>query len=56
MITQEILETFINETSDGKFVVNNPTNFDQIIGHYDIKVEAENAFKEFIIREEIFFE
>jgi hypothetical protein len=56
MITQEILDTFVHETLDGKFEVSNPTDFDQIIGCYDNKVEAENVLKEYIIREEIVFE
>jgi hypothetical protein len=56
MITQEILDTFINKTLNGKFEVSNPTDFDQIIGYFDNKVEAENALKEYIIREEIVFE
>lgn len=56
MITQEILNTFIYETLDGKFAVSDPTEFDQIIGYYDNKIEAENAFKEYITREQIVFE
>jgi hypothetical protein len=56
MITQEILNTFIYETLDGKFAVSDPTEFDQIIGYYDNKIEAENALKEYVIREQIVFE
>lgn len=56
MVAQEILDTFVYETMDGKFGVSDPTEFDQVIGYYDTKIEAENAFKEFIVREKIEFE
>jgi len=56
MITQEILNTFVYKTLDGKFAVSDPTEFDQVIGYYDTMIEAENAFKEFITKEQIVFE
>lgn len=56
MVAQEILDTFVYETMDGKFGVSDPTEFDQVIGYYDTKIEAENAFKEFIVKEKIEFE
>jgi hypothetical protein len=56
MIAQEILDTFIQETMDGKFGVNDPTEFDQVIGTYDTKIEAENALKEYIVTQKIEFE
>jgi hypothetical protein len=54
MITQEILDTFIQET-DGKFSVTNPINFDQHIGYYETKEVAENELKNFINDNQITF-
>ena len=51
MEQQKFLDTFIYETMNGKFGVSDPTEFDQIIGIYDTKTEAENALKKFIIKE-----
>jgi hypothetical protein len=56
MIAQEILDTFIQETMDGKFAVSDPTEFDQVIGTFDTKIEAENALKEYIVIQKIEFE
>jgi hypothetical protein len=56
MIHQEILDTFVFETMNGQFGVCNPTEFDQIIGYYSTKIEAENALKEYVTREQIVFE
>ena len=53
MEQQKFLDTFIYETMNGKFGVSDPTEFDQIIGIYDTKTEAENALKKFIIKENI---
>lgn len=55
MISQEILDTFVYETLDGKFGVNDPLEYDTIIGYYDTKIEAENALKEHIVKEKIEF-
>jgi hypothetical protein len=56
MISQQILDTFVFETLNGQFGVSDPTEFDQVIGYYNTKIEAENALKEYITREEIIFE
>lgn len=56
MINQQILDTFVFETLNGQFGVSDPTEFDQVIGYYNTKIEAENALKEYITREEIIFE
>jgi len=56
MIAQEILDTFIQETMDGKFAVSDPTEFDQVIGTFDTKIEAENALKEYTVIQKIEFE
>ena len=56
MIHQEILDTFVFETINGQFGVCNPTEFDQIIGYYSTKIEAENALKEYIVIQKIEFE
>lgn len=56
MIHQEILDTFVFETMNGQFGVCDPTEFDQIIGYYSTKIEAENALKEYVTREQIVFE
>jgi len=56
MVAQEILDTFVYETLNGKFGVNNPTEFDQVIGTFDTKIEAENALKEYIVTQKIEFE
>jgi len=56
MITQEILDTFVYETLNGKFAVNDPTDFDQVIGNFNTKIEAENALKEYIVIQKIEFE
>lgn len=54
MITQEILDTFIQEM-DGKFSVTDPTNFDHEIGQYETKEVAENELKKFINDNQITF-
>jgi len=56
MIQQEILETFIYETLNGEFGVSDPVEFDQTIGIFKTKIEAENALKEYIVKEQIVFE
>jgi hypothetical protein len=56
MVSQEILDTFVYQTNNGRFGVSDPTEFDQVIGYYNTKIEAENALKEFITREKIEFE
>lgn len=56
MVKQEILDTFIYETLNGQFGVSDPTEFDQTIGIFSTKIEAENALKEYIVREQITFE
>jgi hypothetical protein len=56
MIAQEILDTFVYETLNGKFAVSDPTEFDQVIGTFDTKIEAENALKEYIVTQKIEFE
>lgn len=48
MEQQKFLDTFIYETMNGKFGVSDPTEFDQIIGIYDTKTEAENALIELL--------
>ena len=56
MVSQEILNTFIYETLNGEFGVSDPIEFDQTIGIFATKIEAENALKEYIVREQITFE
>jgi hypothetical protein len=56
MVEQEILNTFISEVKLGVFVVTNPIEQDSLIGCYDTQEEAEQAFNEFIVRENIIFE
>jgi len=56
MIQQEILETFIYETLNGEFGVSDPIEFDQTIGIFPTKIEAENELKEYIIKQQITFE
>ena len=56
MVEQIILDTFIYETLAGSFVAIDPTEQDAVIGVYDTKNEAETAFNEFIIKENIIFE
>ena len=56
MVAQIILDTFVYETPAGGFVSINPTEFDSIIGYFNTKIEAENALKEFIVKEKIEFE
>ena len=53
MEQQKFLDTFIYETMNGKFGISDPTEYDQVIGIYDTKIEAENALKKFIIKENI---
>lgn len=56
MVQQIILDTFIYETLAGSFVAIDPTEQDAVIGIYETKNEAETAFNEFIIKENIIFE
>ena len=56
MVSQEILDTFVYQTYGGQFGVSDPTEFDQVIGYYNTKIEAENALIELITREKIEFE
>ena len=58
MVEQEILNTFISEIKLGVFVAINPVDQDLHINTrtYETKEEAEQAFNEFIIRENIIFE
>ena len=56
MVEQQILDTFIYETLAGSFIAIDPTEHDAIIGVYETKSEAETAFNEFIIKENIIFE
>jgi 23S rRNA-/tRNA-specific pseudouridylate synthase len=56
MVEQEILDTFISETSLGEFSVINPIEQDLIIGFYESKEDAEKAFNEHVINENIIFE
>jgi hypothetical protein len=56
MVEQEILNTFISEVKLGVFIVTNPVEQDSVIGYYDTQEEAEQAFNEFIVRENIIFE
>ena len=51
MVEQEILNTFVSETLLGEFVEQ-----DLIIGCYGSRSDAEKAFNEFIVRENIIFE
>ncbi len=57
MITQEILDTFVFETIGGeKFGVTDPLVHDEIIGYYPTREEAEQAFKDYVEKEQITFE
>jgi hypothetical protein len=56
MVEQKILDTFISETSLGEFSVINPIEQDLIIGFYESKEDAEKAFNEHVINENIIFE
>jgi hypothetical protein len=58
MITEKIIDSFIYETMDHKFMVMNPTEFDQVIpgGPWNNKQEAEEAFVRFVNDNEIVFE
>lgn len=56
MVEQEILNTFISETSLGEFAVINPIEQDLIIGYYESKEEAERAFDDYVTNENIIFE
>ncbi len=56
MVEQQILDTFIYETLAGSFIAIDPTEHDGIIGVYETKNEAETAFNEFIVKENIIFE
>ena len=56
MVEQVILDTFISQVKLGVFVVTNPIEQDSLIGCYDTQEEAEQAFNEFIVRENIIFE
>lgn len=58
MITQEILESFVYETLNGKFEVTDPTEFNQVLigGPFETKKAAEAAFTEFIEKNSIEFE
>ena len=49
MITQEILDTFIYQTIDGRWLVTDPTEFDQNMpgGYFETKELAEEAFKKY---------
>jgi len=53
MVEKQILDTFIYETLAGSFIAIDPTEHDAIIGVYETKSEAETAFNEFIIKENI---
>lgn len=55
-LLKDILDTFVYQTYGGQFGVSDPTEFDQVIGYYNTKIEAENALIEFITREKIEFE
>lgn len=50
MITQEILDSFVYETLDGKFEVTDPTEFDQVLvgGPFKTRQEANDAFAKFV--------
>jgi hypothetical protein len=58
MVEQEILNTFISEIKLGVFIVINPVEQDSTIDGktYETKEDAEQAFNEFIVRENIIFE
>ena len=56
MLEQEILNTIVSETLLGEFVAINPVEQDLIIGCYGSRSDAEKAFNEFIVRENIIFE
>ena len=56
MVEKEILETFVYETLSGSFIAIDPTEQDGIIGVYETKNDAETAFNEFIVKENIIFE
>ena len=56
MITQEILDTFIYQTKNGKFGVTEPVELDSILGMYKTYEEAEKKFREYVEKENIIFE
>lgn len=55
MIPQEVLNSFIYQTLAGGYVVIDPLAHDEIIGYYNTKPEAEQAFKDYVKAEEIKF-
>jgi hypothetical protein len=56
MITQEILDTFIYQTKNGKFGVTEPVELDSILGMYKTYEDAEKKFREYVEKENIIFE
>jgi hypothetical protein len=57
-ITEEIVNSFVYETTDGQFMVTDPTEFYQVIpgGPWSAREEAEQAFTNYINENEITFE
>lgn len=57
-IAQEIVDSFVYETMAGKFMVTDPTEFNQTIpgGPWSTKEEAEQAFKNYVNENQITFE
>ena len=54
-MTQEILNRFIFKTFNGQFGVNDPIAHDEIIGYYQTRQEAENAFNNYVLEKGITF-
>jgi hypothetical protein len=57
-ITEEIVHSFVYETTDGQFMVTDPTEFDQVIpgGPWNAREEAVQAFTNYINENQITFE
>ena len=58
MITQEILDSFVYQTIDGRWLVTDPTEFDQNMpgGYFETKELAEEAFKKYVEETGVTFE
>ena len=55
---EEIYSTFIYETLNGKFMVSDPLEFDQVLagGPFDTEEKAREAFDAYVKENEITFE
>lgn len=52
---QEILDRYLFKTFNGQFGVNDPVTHDEIIGYYQTRQEAENAFNNYVLEKGITF-